>query len=120
MKKTTVKHFELFKHEAKVWVNALGLREYELHFHHDELEDSLAQCGSNEQARLGMIYLNKEWHGEVPLNNLEIKKAACHEVLELFLSRLRAYADCKNGTPELVDGEIHRVIQVLINNFYDC
>lgn len=118
--KTTEKHFELFKHEAKKWVNAFGLREYELHFKHEEIDESLAQCGVNEQARLSMIYLNKDWSGEVPLNNTEVKKAACHEVLELLLCRLRAYADIKNGTPELVDGEVHRIIQVLLNNFYDC
>lgn len=117
--KTSQKQFKLFRKEAKGWVDTLGLKEYEVHYAHEELEESLAQCGTNEQARLAKIYLNKDWSGEVPLNDHEVKKAAFHEVLELLLSRIRGFADQKNGTPEVIDGEVHRLIQIFINIFYE-
>ena len=116
--KTTLKQFKVFEKEAKSWINALGLREYEVHFGHDELEN-LAECGVNEQARLAKLYLSKNWVGEIPLNEHEIKKAAFHEVLELLFGRLRGYADRKDGNPEVIDGEVHRLIQVFINIFYE-
>lgn len=36
--KTTTKQFEVFEREARSWIRTLGLREYEVHFIHDELE----------------------------------------------------------------------------------
>jgi hypothetical protein len=116
--KTTTKQFELFKKEARSWIKALGLVEYEVHFGHEELEN-LAECGINEQARLCKIFLSKEWDSEnVPLTNEEVKKAAFHEVLELLFGRIRRIAELREGTPDSIDGEIHRLIQTFINVLY--
>jgi hypothetical protein len=116
--KTTKKQFELFKKEARKWIQKLGVVEYDVHFEHEDLEDNCAECGTNEQARLCYLYLGTEWQKIKPTSR-EIKTTACHEVLELLFSRVRALAVDKNGTPEQVDGEIHRLIQTLLNNLYE-
>lgn len=120
MPKTSKKHFDLFKKESLKYIDLLGLREYDILFKHVTLQDSLAGCDVYWQSRHAILYLGKDWNDtNFDLTDQEIKRTAFHEVLEILLMPIRDYANKRNCTPELVDCEIHRIIQTLLNTFHD-
>ncbi len=56
---TTVKDFELFKKEAKKWIDRLGLLEWEVIYYHEPIGAD-ADCTSFRNAKTIILRLNKK------------------------------------------------------------
>lgn len=87
MKKTTPRHFEVFKEEVLFWINKFGLHQWEIHFSHEPFNDELAGIGHNLVGGSATFFLSTEWKGKIiPVTNAEIRRTAKHEAIELLLA----------------------------------
>ena len=112
--KTNSKHFRLYRETARKWISVFGLTDWDVDFYHIEDEDCMSSCLGNSQAGSASLRFSKEW-GEVPITDVEIRRTALHEVLELLLLKYRTEAMNRYSTEERIDTESHAVIQRLIN-----
>ena len=117
--KTTKKHFELFKKESKKWQGIFGLQNVDIAFNHQYLEeDVFAQCHFSAESRSALLELNDTWNdceGAYPLNDMNIKLSAFHEVCHIFTGALVSRARTRHIMEHEIDEADHMIIRVLEN-----
>lgn len=115
--KVTEEHFELFKAEIRKWIEEFGLKDYQLHFLLEKIDDR-AEIRYNCVSGIAVFVLSTEWD-EVDdswLNVDAIKRTGFHEVCELLLGRLVNMADRRYDITEVgIEKETHRIIRILEN-----
>jgi len=111
--KTSKRHFKLFCDEARKFIDIFGLVGWEVYFDHKQyLSTELAICMTDQQARTCTIALSPNWVGLKP-TDLEVRKAAFHEVCELLLSRSSTFAKDRFVEESQIDEESHNIIRIL-------
>ncbi len=111
--KTGKRHFKVFCDEARKFIDIFGLAGWEVYFEHKKyLSTELAVCITDQQGRTCTISLSPEWV-ELKPTDLEIRKAAFHEVCELLLSRLNTFAKDRFVRESQIDEESHSIIRTL-------
>jgi hypothetical protein len=86
---------------------------WEVNFEHKlYLYNAQSVCITNQQGRTCTIALATEWIALKP-TDLEIRKAAFHEVCELLLSRLNTFAKYRFVRESQIDEESHNLIRIL-------
>jgi len=115
---TTSKHFEIFKKEAELWLERLGLIDYRVEFFHKEIsKDALAVMDANIDGRVATITLAIDWSHE-RISTYQLKRTAFHEVIELLLARIGYLGECRFLQNEEIPEEKHNIIRRLENFFY--
>lgn len=116
MAKTTKKDFELFKKECLKWIKIFGLYSYETSFEHDVcVKGSVASCEMNINARWANLGLAKK----PSISSKEsIKLSAFHEVMEVFIGRLRVCALSRFVNEDEIEEANHEIIRTLENVVY--
>ena len=116
--KLTNKDFGFFKKECKKWVDKLGLGGWDINYGMRDLKDNRAQLTAVYSGNLATITLNSDVDafffpdGSIT-KQAEIKSSARHEMLELFLYRLRAMAFDRSIDSGEWDAETHQIIHTL-------
>ncbi len=91
MQRTTKKHFDIFVQESNLLIRQLCI-EHSIVFTHVDDPEALSSSTFNYKHRNGTFNLSTTWDGITPLNTLEIKKCAYHEVLHLAIGDLQILA----------------------------
>ena len=119
-KDNTVKYFILFKQEALYWINIFGLKGWDIIFTNKYDTENRATIGWKVTGRIAKINLSRNWEeGTTAVTPENIKKAAFHEVCELFFSRLQMMAEgrlCNNK--DCIEEEVHSIIRTLENTVF--
>lgn len=70
---------------------------YRIRFFNDRSATTewMAGCGSTVEARDAIIYLNRLWDIDFPLNKKVISRFALHEVMELSMAEYKEYAESR-------------------------
>lgn len=111
--KTTKRHFKLFCDEVDKFVGLFGLVGWEVYFDHKTYVSSAQSvCITDQQGRTCTIALATEWVALKP-TDLEVRKAAFHEVCELLLSRMNTFAKGRFVREDQIDEETHNLIRIL-------
>jgi hypothetical protein len=111
--KTSKRHFKLFRDEVLMFIDIFGLMGWEVYFEHKKyLSNVQAVCITNQQGRTCTIALSTEWIALKP-TDLEVRRAAFHEVCELLLSRLNTFAKYRFVRESQIDEECHNLIRIL-------
>ena len=111
--KTSKRHFKLFCDEINKFVDIFGLVGWEVYFEHKQyLSNVQAVCITDQQGRTCTIALSTEWIALKP-TDLEVRRAAFHEVCELLLSRLNTFAKYRFVKESQIDEESHNLIRIL-------
>ena len=118
--KTTKRHFKVFKAEVERWVNNFGLHDWEVSIHHGDVgnDEHAAECIADPDTRNATIQLSDEFTILLPFSEMDIRRAGCHEALELLLARLSYLAESRSATYEQIGEARHEVIARLLNYFY--
>jgi len=117
MSTTTKEQFKIFQKECEKWIKVFGLYGFRFYFAHenykDELDNTVAYCimPDEHQDRIFTLGLPKELSAETSIS--EIKQNAFHEVMEVFLYRIKNIARCRYIQREEIDDEIHNIIMTL-------
>jgi hypothetical protein len=117
---TLKQKIKFFITEVNKFMQIHSLLNYEVFFDESDNPDCRASCDMPDSNRQTTICYNKEWLLlENDLN--EISKTAYHETLELLLSKLRLIATDRSiyYSAVQVDDEIHRIIRLLENIYFD-
>jgi len=110
---TTKRHFKIFKKEFMKWRRRFGLLGIEINFEHRKSpEGGLAWTSYSSRGQVSCIGLGKDW-SNFPLSDREVRKAAFHECMELFLYPIRDCAEERFVTQKDIDEEMHRAIRTL-------
>ena len=116
MPTTTKKDFELFKKECEKWVEVLGLHGFEFRYGHlycgDE-SDTFADATWENVPRSVFINLYENWPDGYEKNTTEIKLAAFHEVLHVFIGKLSNLARARYIKEREVEEAEHAIIRTL-------
>ena len=111
--KTSKRQFNLFCNEVRKFIDIFGLVGWEVYFEHKQyLSTELAVCITDQQGRTCTISLSPMWVGLKP-TDLEVRKAAFHEVCELLLSRFNTFARDRFVQESQIDEESHNIIRIL-------
>ena len=117
--RTTTKHFQIFKKEARLWLDRLGLKDYSVYFLHsqDGREDSRAWIESDYNGKIASIGLSRDWSGD-PVTVKKVRKAAFHEVVHLLLANLVVLGQERWTVQGIYGAEEHAIIRRLEALFY--
>ena len=118
--RTTSKHFEIFKKEAELWINKIGLKDWRIDFVHRDSPDgksTRAWFRADIEARAGKIGLALDWAPD-QITTSRLRISAFHEVLELLLAPLGWIAECRFAQPEEIPEATHAIIRRFENLFY--
>lgn len=91
---TTKEHFNLFKTEAKKWIDRFELNEWDILFINEKISNgALANISRNLLGKNVTIRLNSKWN-MYGIDNIkeEIKITAKHEAIHLLLSTISELA----------------------------
>jgi len=110
--------FKLFGKEVRYWVTNLGLMDWEVDVFlaHEGGDPHEASCHWDIQGMRASIVLNKAQR--YVLSDLDIKKAAFHEVAHLLIARLESEAESRSTTGLEIDTAAHGIINRLSNMLY--
>ena len=117
--KTTEKHFEILKKEAKKWIKIFGLIGWDIRFIHRDLNDInvYANCNAKLDAHVAIITLNTQWSEKI--TNYNIKRTAFHEVCEVLFERIDYIARARYINDGEIEDERHNLITILENIIFD-
>lgn len=115
--KDTKKALTLFQDNVLKFMAYFSLMEWEPVVAIVDNDDIRGQCRTDPPARIAYFDLGKSWITQQDPPEIEIRRTAFHEVLELLLIELRSYAD-ESTNDEIVDGAIHRVIRIFENTIF--
>ena len=116
--KTTKKDFKLFKEEVRKWLIPFVLRDWEIYFLHKTVEGAVAGMGHVEDAKTATFFLSEDWECH-EITPYEIKKAAFHEVMELFLVPLKDLVEKRYIIESEIPPATHGIIHVLENLLFE-
>jgi hypothetical protein len=114
---TTAKNFETFKKECELWIERLGLKDWDITYKHKDMKGDCATTRWDIAARWMIITLGEDF-GPVSVTDYEIKSTAFHEILEIVIADLQTIAGQRFITPDQLDTASHAVIQRLTNYFF--
>jgi hypothetical protein len=117
---TTSRHFEIFKKEAELWIDRLGLTDWRVTFIHGSNpcgKPCLAWYRGEVEGRFCEIGLAPDWSPD-KITVSGLKKSAFHEVLEVLLCPLAWIAECRFAREEEIPEATHAVIRRFENLFY--
>ncbi len=118
LQKLTKTDFETFKKECNKWIKILGLYGWDMNYKMEDLDGDRAHVSGMYEGRLATVFINSDADsfffksGSITKLN-EIKSSAKHEILELFLYRLRAMAFDRNINKDEWNAETHQIIHTL-------
>lgn len=121
MVELTERDFQIFKDEARFWIDKFGLLDWRIGFEFKKLDDNTyAQCDSQQLGKWAYLILNK-WQSE-QISEYQIRQSAFHEVCEVLLQELRRIA-LNEAIPFdersiLTDSAAHGVIRRLENSVF--
>ena len=116
--KTTGKHFNKFKKECELWLERLGLKDWDIEFRHVKELKSLANCNWDIVERWSIISLAQDW-GETKPTDYEIKSTAYHEAHELLVAILYTLSTTRyNIDINKIEAERHAIIQRMTNCYF--
>lgn len=108
--------FAYFEKCVRKWVRKLGLTAWDVTVVFGDTDaDALADCLCHLQQNSCTIRLSDDFETSRKWTKREIEATALHEVLEMKYSRIRAFAS-QGIAEQLVDEEVHRLIQLDINH----
>ena len=107
MPKTTAKQFKLFKTECRKWIDKLNLNDWEVHFQHIRLDNSVANCNAHYAGKLSTISFAL-WQNKNDIK--DIKENAKHEALELLQMELGILAQKRTWNEDEYQRANHAVI----------
>ena len=111
----TQKQFDLFKRECVVWQKRFGMSCYELMFERISDLGARATILACPVDMMATVAIGAKW--DTRPTQIEIKKAAMHEMAELFLWDIREMLrDLYNE--DVVNRKIHQIIRTLENLFF--
>lgn len=113
--KTTKADFELFKKYVQEYADVLGVKDWSLHFSHDETDGVYARTMYTTNERVATIVLGRYWDDLRPKNSYEIKRLAFHELMHVVMAPLVSEAKERYTTPYMLDGVEHNIIRQLEN-----
>ena len=113
---TTLKDFELFKKEAKKWIDRLGLLEWEFTFFHENIDPD-ATCTSYFMDKKMVLVFAKEIEKEDQTKREYIKTLAQHEVLHALFENLYHQARDRSFSAKNYFAEEHAIIHRLQKAF---
>lgn len=95
------------------WQAKLGLIDWNITCHHEELESALASTNANNENSQAGIALNTRWPAfNVPTREL-IEQVALHEVLHVLLADLSYLGTCRYVSRAELDTAEHRIVRRL-------
>lgn len=117
--KTSKKHFDLFKKECEKWIKYFGLTQYQIVFNHKPLEkDVWGDCDVWHESEYAELSLCTNWTG-TPLSDMQIRRTAFHEVIELLLSEIVLIGEKRwHFTLQDFIKSTHTVIRTLENTVF--
>lgn len=110
--KVTTSHFNQFKREFNRWVEAFGLKEYEVAFNQTTLARSVAEVHINEPNKLVTLYLAEELSG-LDADIFDPKEMAKHEAIHLLLHRLVFIGESRYIDESEINHEWERLVRIL-------
>lgn len=117
--RTTTKHFQIFKKEARLWIDRFGLTNWEVIFYHEddgdeELRGWMTAVFDHQIANIGLA---RSWvNSKVSVRG--IKKTAFHEVVHLLLANFSILGQERWSIQKAYQAEEHAVIRRLEEFFY--
>jgi hypothetical protein len=120
--KTTNRHFEIFKKEANLWLDRLGLTEWRIDFFHGDNQslppDSCrAWFDANVEGMVGMLGLAPDWGGD-RVTDTRVRQSAMHEVFHILLAQMSWLAGYRYSLKGSFEEEEHKVIRRFENLYY--
>ena len=111
------KRVRFFEKEVFRFLKMFNLMNYDVSVDAQIKESALASCYADSTNNKVNICYSQDWLWNNNTTNKEITKTAFHEVMELFLIRLRDFSENVSmpRTPDCVDREVHNIIRVLEN-----
>jgi len=111
----TDEDFKLFKAECQKWIDRLHLGDWDYTYERGGSKTMFSTASINDEAKSVLIRFPTAWNFSFTLENkeMEIKKTALHEVLEILITTLQNPDLIKQ--PSLYDSEKHRIIHRLEN-----
>lgn len=84
------REYTMFKAECEKWRARLGLLDWKIDYHFEEVEGGLAGINADFEGRRARVSLHP-FQERVPKNEVQVsvKNSARHEILHLLLSELR-------------------------------
>ena len=117
---TLKQKIKFFKKEVNRFLEFHGLIDYDVYFDKEGEIENKASCTAQNPNRIATFRYEEGWLKEE--NDLsEISRTCYHEVLELLLSNLRELASDREivVNKREVDNEVHKIIRILENKYYD-
>ena len=111
----TKKDFLLFQKEVRKWVDFFGLKQWELHFLHEEIGDR-AQVWFSDISGIATFKLCKFSEDLMPPNM--IRRTAFHEVCELLMVPLTSLT-LKWYSQDVMQARVHDIIRRLENTVFE-
>jgi len=110
--KVSKRQFKIFKDAFCDMADALGLREYRLHFEFEPVEGGYGSCSADVDGRLAVITLNTIFEGW-EATDANVKEVAVHECLELLMWELYELASTRWTSKDRVEAARHAIIRRL-------
>lgn len=113
--KTTKKDFNFFVECHKKWCDKLGVKEWSIHYDHDDTRGAYAKTYWKLSEAVSTVVLGHEWNDLRKKTNDEIDKLALHECLHLVLAPLVAEAESRYTYEDMILQAEHAIIRRLEN-----
>jgi hypothetical protein len=110
--KVTKKQFKLFKECFCDMTEALGLKEYRVHFEFQPVEGGYGSCSADVDGKIAIIELNTVFKGWEATDD-HVKQVAQHECLELLMWEMYELSRTRFTSNERIEAARHSVIRRL-------
>lgn len=112
--KTTKTHFKIFKKECQKWIDAWGIRDWQVYYETTDIKGIFGQFKSDYKNRVATIVLCKDWDDALtPLTNEEIRRIAKHETIHLLFAEMSTIGSARCVTADELDEAEHKVVRRL-------
>lgn len=119
MAKTTKKDFRLFKKECRKWIEYFGLKQWDIHFFHNECDTGWAEFYSDIEGKNFTVTLSTKFPNYKNITKRRIRLIAFHEVVEgIMLTEIRDMLFERGYNRRKIDKKIHTVVRILENTVF--
>lgn len=117
-KNGTLTGYKKFQNYAKEYITLFNLKDWEILFKLDKLEDMFAHVEWDHSSRLATIYIDRAWVQNKKTEERYIRLVAFHEILELLFGKIRDFSMSESPKRfDTVDEAVHEIIRVFENIF---